>query len=113
MALFSAARRILPIALLCSAVALWAGAALAQAPQAPQDQDQDTGRVALVIGNSTYPVRSLVTAVNDAGLAAEMVRNAGYDLVEARDADEALLRQTVRDFLDKVAAAGPDAVAWV
>jgi uncharacterized caspase-like protein len=101
------ARRFLRIALAFS-LALFAAAASAQ----PQDADGN-GRVALVIGNAAYPARPLVTSVNDAGLVAEMVRNAGYDLVEARDVDEALLRQTVRDFLDKVAAAGPDAVAFV
>lgn len=85
-----------------------ATAALAQ----PQDADSG-GRVALVIGNAAYPARPLVTSVNDAGLVAEMARNAGYDVVDARDVDETLLRQTVRDFLDKVAAAGPDAVAFV
>ena len=82
-------------------------------PAQPQDADAGSGRVALVIGNAAYPARPLATSVNDAGLVAEMARNAGYDLVEARDADDTLLRQTVRDFLDKVAAAGPDAVAFV
>jgi uncharacterized caspase-like protein len=92
-----------------AALVLLAGTARAQPPQ---DQDQ-SGRVALVIGNAAYPARPLATAANDAGLVAEMVRNAGYDLVEARDVDETLLRQAVRQFLDKVAAAGPDAVAFV
>ncbi len=103
------ARRFLRIALALSLAVLLAAAASAQ----PQDADNGSGRVALVIGNAAYPARPLATSVNDAGLVAEMLRNAGYDLVEARDVDEALLRQTVRDFLDKVAAAGPDAVAFV
>ncbi|HXL69243.1 MAG TPA: caspase family protein, partial [Xanthobacteraceae bacterium] len=103
------ARRFLSIALAFSLAVLFVAAASTQ----PQDADAGSGRVALVIGNAAYPARRLATSVNDAGLVAEMVRNAGYDLVEARDADETLLRQTVRDFLDKVAAAGPDAVAFV
>lgn len=102
------ARHFLRIALVFS-LSMFAAAASAQ----PQDADAGSGRVALVIGNAAYPARPLATSVNDAGLIAEMVRNAGYDLVEARDADETQLRQTVRDFLDKVAAAGPDAVAFV
>ena len=38
---------------------------------------------------------------------------AGFTVTGARDLDQATLRQTFREFLDQVAAAGPDAVALV
>jgi uncharacterized caspase-like protein len=103
--IFAARRLFLSLALLLSVLLMLAGAMRAQ------DQPDGSGRI--VIGNSVYPARPLATAANDAGLIAEMLRNADYDIVEARDADEAQLRQKVREFLDKVSEAGPEAVAFV
>ncbi len=70
-------------------------------------------RLALVIGNAAYKARNLRTPVNDASLIAQTLRAAGFDVVGARDLDEALLRQAFRDFVDSAARAGPDAVAVV
>jgi uncharacterized caspase-like protein len=70
-------------------------------------------RLALVIGNASYKAKTLATPVNDAALIAQTLQAAGFDIVGARDLDDALLRQTFRDFVDHVAKAGPDAVAAV
>jgi uncharacterized caspase-like protein len=70
-------------------------------------------RLALVIGNASYKAKALATPVNDAALIAQTLQAAGFEVTGARDLDQALLRQTFRDFVDSVAKAGPDAVAAV
>ncbi len=70
-------------------------------------------RVALVIGNGAYQTGALATAANDAGLVAQTLQAAGFDVVGARDLDTAALRASFRDFLDKANATGPDTVALV
>ena len=68
----------------------------------------DAPRLALVIGQGAYPSGSLATAVNDAGLMAEALRGAGFDLTQGADLDEAQLRETVRAFLERLEQAPPD-----
>ncbi|AWN46203.1 peptidase C14 [Methylobacterium terrae] len=70
-------------------------------------------RIALVVGNGAYAAGPIPTAANDAGLVAQTLQAAGFDVVGARDLDEDALRRSLRDFTDKAAAAGPDAVAFV
>jgi uncharacterized caspase-like protein len=70
-------------------------------------------RIALVIGESTYPDQTLATSVNDAALIAQTLQAAGFDVVGARDLDEKSVRAAMRDFLDKAAAIGPDMQAFV
>ena len=70
-------------------------------------------RIGLVIGNATYQTGALATTANDAGLVAQTLQAAGFDVVGARDLDEESLRHAVRDFIEKATAAGPDAVAFV
>lgn len=70
-------------------------------------------RIALVIGNGAYSISPLQTAANDAGLLAQTLQAAGFDVVGARDLDEDSLRRAFRDFHDKAAASGPDTVAFV
>ncbi len=70
-------------------------------------------RLALVIGEAAYPVKPIATAANDAGLVAQTLQAAGFDVTGARDLEEAALKQAFRDFLDKAAQAGPDAVAFI
>ena len=70
-------------------------------------------RIALVIGNATYRDAALATAANDAGLVAETLQAAGFDVVGARDLDGQSLRTAFRDFLQRAAAAGPDMQAFV
>ncbi|TGD96741.1 caspase family protein [Methylobacterium nonmethylotrophicum] len=70
-------------------------------------------RIALVVGNGAYAGGPIPTAANDAGLVAQTLQAAGFDVVGARDLDEESLRRALRDFTDKAAAAGADAVAFV
>ena len=70
-------------------------------------------RIALVIGQGAYPSGALPTAVNDAGLVAQTLTSAGFEVVQGRDLESNDLRWVVRDFLDKVQAAGPDAAIMV
>src|SRR5271166_4949231 len=70
-------------------------------------------RIALVVGNATYRDQALATPANDAGLVAQTLQAAGFDVVGARDLDGQSLRTAFRDFLDKAAAAGPDMQAFV
>src|SRR5712671_773358 len=68
-------------------------------------------RIALVIGNASYQAGALTTAANDAGLIAQTLQAAGFDVSGARDLDQDSLRRAIRDFLDKAAASGPNTVA--
>ena len=53
----------------------------------------------------------LATPANDAGLIAQTLQAAGFDVTGARDLDGKSLRAAFRDFLDKAQASGPDAGA--
>ena len=70
-------------------------------------------RIALVVGNANYQTGALPTPANDAGLVAQTLQAAGFDVTGARDLDQDALRHAFRDFLDKAAASGPDAVAYI
>src|SRR5438034_9163717 len=70
-------------------------------------------RIALVIGNAAYQAGALATPANDAGLVAQTLQAAGFDVVGARDLDQDSLRRAFRDFLDKATAAGADTVAFI
>ena len=70
-------------------------------------------RFALVIGNDEYRSAKLATPANDAGLIADALQTAGFPVTGARNLDQATLRESFREFLGQVSAAGPDAVALV
>jgi caspase domain-containing protein len=70
-------------------------------------------RFALVIGNDEYKLAKLNTAANDAGLVAQALTAAGFTVTGARNLDQATLRESFREFLGQVAAAGSDAIAVV
>jgi uncharacterized caspase-like protein len=70
-------------------------------------------RFALVIGNDEYKSAKLATPANDAGLVAEALTAAGFAVTGARNLDQATLRESFREFIGQVAAAGPDAVVVV
>ena len=59
-------------------------------------------RVALVIGNSAYQnVPSLPNPINDATAIAELLGNAGFDVVDSRaDLGIAVIRRAIREFAD-------------
>jgi uncharacterized caspase-like protein len=77
------------------------------AAQAPEK------RIALVVGNAAYAKSPLATAANDAGLVAQTLQAAGFDVIGARDLDGDTLRKSFRDFINKAEASGPDTVAMV
>jgi hypothetical protein len=68
--------------------------------------------VALVVGNGAYSDGRLATTIADAAAVAETLRAAGYNVTELHDVRQAQIGRVLRDFLDQVAAAGPDAVAF-
>ena len=70
-------------------------------------------RIALVIGNAGYQAGALNTPANDAGLIAQTLQAAGFDVAGARDPDQDSLRHASRDFVEKATASGPDTVAFV
>ena len=70
-------------------------------------------RIALVIGNAGYQAGALNTPANDAGLIAQTLQAAGFDVVGARDLDQDTLRHAFRDFVEKATASGPDTVAFI
>src|SRR5262249_35062548 len=65
------------------------------------------------VGNAAYSSGPLATAANDAGLIAQTLQAAGFDVAGARDLDGETLRSAFHDFLDKAQASGPDTVAFV
>src|SRR5579864_9114236 len=91
---------------------VWLIAVLALA-LAPRAGDAAETRFALVIGNDEYKSAKLATPANDAGLVANALTAAGFTVTGARNLDQATLRESVREFLGQVAAAGPDAVAVI
>ena len=70
-------------------------------------------RIALVIGNAAYQSGALATPANDAGLIAQTLQAAGFDVAGARDLDQDSLRRALRDFVEKAEASGPGTVAFV
>ncbi|HEV2957265.1 MAG TPA: caspase family protein [Xanthobacteraceae bacterium] len=81
---------------------------------APAHAQAPAPRVALVIGNAAYTsAPGIATAAADATIVAETMRTAGYDVTEVHDLVAADFWKTLRAVLDKVYAAGPEAVAFV
>jgi uncharacterized caspase-like protein len=74
---------------------------------------QQEKRIALVVGNGAYAKSPLATTANDAGLIAQTLQAAGFDVVGARDLDGDTLRKSFRDFVQKAEASGPGTVAVV
>src|SRR5215470_18325461 len=70
-------------------------------------------RIALVIGNAAYQQGALPTTANDAGLIAQTLQAAGFDVIGARDLDGDTLRHTLRDFIQKATTSGPDTIAMI
>src|ERR1700674_2037213 len=74
---------------------------------------QQEKRIALVVGNGAYAKSPLATAANDAGLIAQTLQAAGFDVVGARDLARDTLRRSFRDFIQKAETSGPGTVAIV
>ena len=64
-------------------------------------QPSQEKRIALVVGDGAYAKSPLATAANDAGLIAQTLQAAGFDVIGARDLDFDSLRKSFRDFLQK------------
>lgn len=71
-------------------------AALAQTPQK---------RVALIIGNSNYQLGKLTNPLNDANDFSLMLKEAGFEVQDIRDASLSTMRQAMRVFGDNLKAA--------
>ncbi len=94
--------------------ALLAGLAHSSAQQTPQGQmPGGSPRLALVIGEASYKSGPLASAANDAGLIADTLQLAGFDVTGAADLDQDGLRKSLREFVDKASAAGPDATVFL
>src|SRR5215469_13438428 len=91
--------------LILFALLSWSNLAAAQQPQEK--------RVALVVGDGAYAKSPLATAANDAGLIAQTLQAAGFDVIGARDLDADSLRKSFRDFLQKAQADPANTVALV
>src|SRR5713226_8064249 len=74
---------------------------------------QQEKRIALVVGDGAYAKSPLATAANDAGLIAQTLQAAGFEVVGARDLDGDTLRGSLRDFIQKAESSGPGTVAMV
>src|SRR5947199_10104925 len=81
-----------------------------QGSAAAQQQEK---RIALVIGNGAYAKGPLATTANDAGLVAQTLQAAGFDVIGARDLDADSLRKTFRDFMQKAESDPANTVAMV
>jgi uncharacterized caspase-like protein len=79
----------------------------------PASAQQQEKRIALVVGDGAYAKSPLATAANDAGLVAQTLQAAGFDVVGARDLDGETLRKSFRDFIQKAETSGPGTVAMV
>ena len=99
--------------ILLSILMLFLSAPLLFAPILPVAAQTPEKRIALVIGNADYPGAPLQTPANDAGLIAQTLQAAGFDVTGARDLDQDTLRRALRDFLDQASASGPDTIAYV
>src|ERR1700676_3594244 len=74
---------------------------------------QQEKRIALVVGNGAYAKAPLPTAANDAGLIAQTLQAAGFDVIGARDLDADGLRNSFRDFMAKLQADPANTVAMI
>jgi uncharacterized caspase-like protein len=86
---------------------------ISSVPAAAQTPQQPEKRIALVVGNGNYAKEPLATAPNDAGLIAQTLQAAGFDVIGARDLDGDTLRRSFRDFIQKAEASPSDTVAMV
>jgi uncharacterized caspase-like protein len=74
---------------------------------------QQEKRIAFVVGNAAYAKAPLATTANDAGLVAQQLQAAGFDVIGARDLDGDTLRKSFHDFVDKAQADPANTVAMI
>src|SRR6202521_271935 len=93
--------RILYRAVLVLVITAWSAAAPAQSPKRDFDiknAASQEGRVALVIGNSSYKDVPLANPVNDASDMANALQNFGFKVTLKRNAGTREMRQAIREF---------------
>jgi hypothetical protein len=94
--------RALSVLALLSGCWLTCGAALAES------------RIALVIGNSSYETVSVLpNPANDAKAMTELLKDAGFEVVQAANLSQSEMRQALSNFAGIAAAKGPDTVTLV
>lgn len=71
-------------------------------PGLAQGADANTGRVALVIGNSAYPLAPIGDAASDARAVASVLREGGFDVVTAEEAGGPALQDAIATFASKL-----------
>src|SRR5579863_2466499 len=81
--------------------------------RAAAQQPAQEKRVALVVGDGNYVGTPIATAANDAGLIAQTLQAAGFDVIGARDLDADGLRNSLRDFMAKVQVDPANTVAMI
>ncbi|MFI4996124.1 MAG: caspase domain-containing protein, partial [Hyphomicrobiales bacterium] len=85
-------------------------------PASAQTASGGQPRFALVIGEGAYSNAAATpetTAVNDAGLIAYQLQQAGFDVTGGRDVDRAGFESLAATFIAKLGQAGPNAVAVI
>src|SRR5436189_2224397 len=70
-------------------------------------------RIALVIGNAAYPKGPIAHSLADGGLVAEALTSIEFEIVEGADVNSNDIRRLFGEFLQKVNAAGPGAIAFI
>lgn len=70
-------------------------------------------RIALVVGNGVYPKGPIAHSLADGGLVAEALTSIGFEIVEGADVNSGDFRRLFGEFLARVNAAGPDAIAFI
>jgi uncharacterized caspase-like protein len=100
-------------------LALLAGmpAAVAQGNGTQGNGTQGNGtqgkRLGLVVGFADYGEIKHPTALQDAGLVAQSLRQAGFELMEAANLTQSEFRAMFRDFTERAGAAGPESTIAV
>jgi uncharacterized caspase-like protein len=94
-------------------VAVFGALALLSATFTSVSAQQLEKRIALVVGEGAYANSALPAAANDAGLVAQTLQAAGFDVVGARDMETQGLRDALREFVEKARNSGPDTVAMI
>src|SRR2546423_736519 len=70
-------------------------------------------RIAVVIGNAAYRKGPLQHSLADGGLVAEALTSIGFAIIEGADVNSNDMRRLFGEFLQRVNAAGPDAIAFI
>jgi hypothetical protein len=73
-----------------------------QSPSLPVTTPFMGKRLALVIGNQAYNVRPLLNPRNDADDMSRALKNAGFEVIDVRDASLSQMRNAVRQFGDRL-----------